>query len=263
MSQKDQEFDFSRFSWLKSRTVRIIKLVIIIIFLILLIGSVYFYSSLPDVSYLKNENPKLTALMQERLDQAKSENKKLRIRQKWIRYQAIPDLLKKTIRITEDASFYKHEGVDFDELKESIKKNFEKGKLARGGSTITQQLAKNLYLSTEKSFFRKFREYFIARRLENHLSKNRIFHLYLNVIEFGPGIFGVEAASTYYFKKSVNNLSLEEIVRLTAVIPRPLKTNPQKNSRWLKWKCKWILRKLVLYKYIDQETFEINLRIFE
>ena len=225
--------------------------------------AIYFFASLPDVSYLKNENPKITALMQLRLHQAKAENMKLKIRQNWISYQSIPDLLKNTIRISEDASFYNHGGVDFEELKESIKKNFEEGKLARGGSTITQQLAKNLYLSTEKSFLRKIREYFIAQRLEKELSKSRIYHLYLNVIEFGPGVFGVEAASRYYFGKSVKNLSLEEMVRLTAIIPRPLITNPKKNSRWLKWKCKWILRKLVLYNYIDQATYDANLLVFE
>ncbi|MEJ2545092.1 MAG: transglycosylase domain-containing protein [Calditrichaceae bacterium] len=145
----------------------------------------------------------------------------------------------------------------------TIKRNFEEGKLARGGSTITQQLAKNLYLSTEKSFLRKLKEYFIAQRLEKELSKYRIYHLYLNIIEFGPGIFGVEAASRYYFKKSVKNLNLEEMVRLTAIIPRPLITNPKGHSGWLKWKCKWILRKLALYNYIDQATYDANLMAFE
>ncbi|HES59481.1 MAG TPA: penicillin-binding protein, partial [Caldithrix sp.] len=126
-----------------------------------------------------------------------------------------------------------------------------------------QQLAKNLYLSTEKSFLRKIKEYFIAKRLEKELSKYRIFHLYLNVIEFGRGVFGVEAASRFYFGKSVGNLTLEEMVRLTAIIPRPLITNPKGNSRWLKWKCKWILRKLALYNYIDQAACDAALLSFE
>ena len=98
---------------------------------------------------------------------------------------------------------------------------------------VSQQLAKNLYLSTDKSLWRKFKEYFITRELESTLSKNRIFHLYLNIIEFGRGIFGVEAASNYYFRKSVSDLSDEEIIRLTAVIPRPLSIRPDQNSKWI------------------------------
>ena len=215
------------------------------------IFSLSFYLSIPDVTYLKDSNPKLTAFMQLRKDQAKTRGKKYKIRHQWVSFQKIPDLLKKAIRISEDASFYKHEGIDYVELKESIKKNLKKGALVRGGSTITQQLAKNLFLTPDKSFIRKLKELLIAKRMEETLSKNRIFNLYLNVIEFGPGIFGVEAASQYYFHKNVQTLSLEEIVRLAAVIPRPLKTSPNKNSRWLKWKVKWIFHKLKLYKYIE------------
>ena len=263
MTRKQEEFNFSRFSWLKISPIKIVKLISIVSIFLLLSYAIYFFATLPDVAYLKNKNPKITALMQMRIDQAKAEKKKFKIRQRWIRYSEIPDMLKNTIRITEDASFFTHEGVDFEELKESIKRNLEEGEFARGGSTITQQLAKNLYLSTEKSIFRKIKEYFIAQRLEKELSKSRIFHLYLNVIEFGPGVFGVEAASKYYFKKSVNKLNLEEMVRLTAIIPRPLITNPKGNSSWLKWKCKWILRKLALYNYIDQATCDANLLAFE
>lgn len=213
--------------------------------------SLSIYLSLPDVTSLKNNNPKITALMQLRKEQTEAQGKKYNIRQNWVSFQTIPDLLKKAVRISEDASFYEHKGVDYEELRESIKKNFEKGTLVRGGSTITQQLAKNLFLYPEKSFLRKIQEYFIAKRLEDKLSKNRIFNLYLNVIELGPGIFGVEAASQHYFNKSVQNLNLEEIVRLAAIIPRPLTVSPKKDSKWLKWKVEWIFHKMKLYKYID------------
>jgi len=201
------------------------------------------YLSLPDVTYLKNNNPNITALMQLRKNQTKAQGKKYHIRQNWVSFQIIPDLLKKAVRISEDASFYEHKGIDYEELKESIKKNIEEGTLVRGGSTITQQLAKNLFLSPEKSFLRKIQEYFIAKRLEDKLSKDRIFNLYLNVIELGPGIFGVEAASQHFFNKSVQNLNLEEIIRLAAIIPRPLVVNPKKDSKWLKWKVEWIFQK--------------------
>lgn len=210
-----------------------------------------FYLSLPDVTYLKNNNPEITALMQLRKEQSEARGKTYNIRQNWVSFDTIPDLLKKAIRISEDASFYDHKGIDYEELRASIKKNIEKGALVRGGSTITQQLAKNLFLNPEKSFFRKIMEYFIAKRLEDNLSKNRIFNLYLNVIELGPGIFGVEAASRHYFNKGVRHLNIEEIVRLAAIIPRPLAVNPKKDSPWLKWKVEWIYSKMKLYEYID------------
>ena len=209
------------------------------------------YLNLPDVTYLKYNNPKITALMQLRKEQAESQGKKYHIRQNWVSFQTIPDLLKKAVRISEDASFYEHKGIDYEELKESIKKNFEEGTLVRGGSTITQQLAKNLFLSPEKSFLRKIIEYCIAKRLEDKLPKDRIFNLYLNVIELGPGIYGVEAASQHYFNKSVQNLNLEEILRLTAIISRPLTVNPTRDSKWLKWKVEWIFNKMKLYHYIE------------
>jgi len=160
--------------------------------------------------------------MLQRYREAKKTDHKFRIQQQWIDLEAIPKLLRETVRITEDAGFFQHSGIDFAELKEAIKKNWEKGKYARGASTITQQLAKNLYLSTEKSVLRKIKELLITRRLESSLSKDRIFTIYLNVIEWGPGIFGAEAASQYHFHKTVSRLNLEEMVRLVAVIPRPL-----------------------------------------
>jgi monofunctional biosynthetic peptidoglycan transglycosylase len=220
------------------------------------------YFSLPDTHELKTENPNTTSLIEQRRQEATEKGKKFRFRQRWVGFAAIPDLLKKSVRISEDAAFYLHQGIDIEELKESLKKNWEKGNFARGGSTITQQLAKNLYLSTTKSVVRKIREYFIARRLEKDLSKNRIFHLYLNLIEFGPGVFGVEAAAKYYFEKSVSDLNLEEIVRLTAVIPRPLKVRANGKDRWLLWRCRWILDTLLRYNYIDQVIYEQTIAKF-
>lgn len=232
----------------------IIRIVIVFISIALLTLA-WIYFTLPDVDDLIKNNPKTTAIIQQRIQEAKEKGKKLRIRQKWISFSQFPQLLKRSVRITEDANFYTHDGIDLEELKEAVAKNWEKGRVVRGGSTISQQVAKNLYLSTSRSIFRKIREYFITRRLEATLSKNRIFHIYLNIIEFGPGIFGVEAASRHYFGKTVSRLSLEEMIRLTAIIPRPLKTKPNRKSKWLYWKCCWITGKLYLYKYIDQTTF--------
>lgn len=212
--------------------------------------------SLPDVSGLKTRNPKMTAFMEMRIEQAEEKGTEFTAKQIWVSFEDIPQLLKDTVRIAEDASFYLHNGIDFEELKESVKKNIKEKRFARGGSTITQQLAKNLFLSTEKSLIRKIKEYLIARQMEKTLAKDRIFELYLNEIEMGPGIFGIQAASLRYFGSPVHELTLEEIVRLAAVIPRPLRTNPRDNSSWLRWRCRWLLQKLRLYDYISEEVYQ-------
>jgi len=212
--------------------------------------------TLPDVSGLRTENPTSTALMRYRQEQARRQGRTITIREEWVDFARIPALLKEAVRITEDASFYWHKGIDFEEIKESLKRDLREKRFARGGSTITQQLAKNLFLSPGKNPLRKVREYFIARRLEKALSKDRIFSLYLNLIELGPGIFGVQAASRHYFDKDVSELSPEEIVRLTAVIPRPVTTDPRGSTKWLNWRCRMILEKLRLYKKIGEDEYQ-------
>ncbi len=234
--------------WLSGGLLAVVGLLVIYLLWLLV--------TLPDPADLEKVNPQTTALIEQRRREANENGIKFVIKQKWVAYSAVPDMLKKIIRISEDASFFEHEGVDFEELKESLKKNWQTGEYSRGGSTITQQLAKNLYLSTEKSVFRKIKEYLIARRLEKKLSKTRIYHLYLNVIEFGPGIFGVEAAAQHYFAVPVSELSLEQMIRLTAVIPRPLSIRADGTSRWLYWRCCWIVEKLFLYHYIDDPTYQ-------
>ncbi len=194
--------------------------------------------------------------MRFRQEEAGRKDRAFAIQNEWVDFVRIPALLKEAVRITEDASFYWHKGIDFEEIRESLKRDLREKRFARGGSTITQQLAKNLFLSPGKNPLRKVREYFIARRLEKALSKERIFTLYLNLIELGPGIFGVQAASRQYFGKDVSELSQEEIVRLTAVIPRPTTSNPRKPSRWLNWRCRMILGKLKLFKKIDEDEYQ-------
>lgn len=221
-----------------------------------LLGVGFFFASIPDVTYLKTTNPRTTALMEQRKNEARQEGKKLVIHHRWVDFGNIPRLLKDTVRISEDAGFYHHDGIDWHELKEAIKKKRRTGKPLRGASTITQQLAKNLFLSTNRSYYRKIREFFIAKKLEKYLSKDRIFCIYLNVIEFGRGIFGVEAASEYYFNKPVGRLNLSEIVRLAAVIPKPLKVTPlASNSRYLNWRVNLLLDRLYQYDYISEVDY--------
>jgi monofunctional biosynthetic peptidoglycan transglycosylase len=216
----------------------------------------YILLTLPDVSGLRTTNPSTTAFMKSRQEEARGKGWTLVIRMEWVDFEKIPALLKEGVRITEDASFYWHKGIDFEEIKESLKRDLREKRFARGGSTITQQLAKNLFLSPSKNPLRKVREYFIARRLEKALSKERIFTLYLNLIELGSGIFGVQAASRYYFGRDVSELSVEEIVRLTAIIPRPVTTDPRGSEAWLNWRCSMILGKLRLYKKIGEDEYQ-------
>jgi monofunctional biosynthetic peptidoglycan transglycosylase len=147
--------------------------------------------------------------------------------------------------VAEDGTFYSHGGVDWFEVQESIEKNIKERKAARGASTITQQLAKNLYLSTSKDPVRKVKELAITLLLEHDLSKNRILELYLNVIEWGRGIFGIDAAARAYFGKAVGDLTLEDATRLAAVIPSPLVHRPDTDSRYVLRRKAIVLQRMI------------------
>lgn len=141
----------------------------------------------------------------------------------WTSFEDIPLFLRQAVVVAEDARFYEHHGIDFSALKQALKVNFKKNRYARGGSTITMQLARNLYLSPNKTLFRKLRELILSAYMEQLLSKERILECYLNVIEFGPSVFGAENAAQYYFHKSLQSLSREELAFLVAIIPSPRK----------------------------------------
>ncbi len=198
-----------------------------------------------EIERLKYENPKITALMQQRISEAKKKGKPYKINQVWIPLSKISPYLIDAVIVSEDASFFSHQGIDWYEVKESLKKNFEKGKIVRGASTITMQVAKNLFLSTSRNPLRKFVEVLIALRMEQKLSKRRILEIYLNIVELGDGIFGVESASRRYFGKSASELTLEESARLASIIPSPLKYTPNSNKKFVSWRTKLILNKLL------------------
>src|SRR5262245_45949038 len=212
------------------------------------------FLTLPDVSPLKKTNPQSTALMRQRAQEAQAAGRKARQYQVWTGYAAISTRLRNAVLIGEDDAFYQHEGYDMDQIRESFVRNWEKKGFVRGGSTITQQLAKNLYLSTSKNPLRKLREFLIARRLEEELSKRRILELYLNVIEWGDGIYGAEAASQAYFGKPSKDLTVREAVLLAAVIPNPRRMNPARPSRRVEYRFELILSRMHQYRQIsDQE----------
>lgn len=205
----------------------------------------YVYLTLPDVRPLARENPKTTAFMEIRKAEARREGReKFAIRQQWISYQRISPFLRRAVIVTEDAAFFDHDGIDLDEIKASLEKNWEEGQFLRGGSTITQQLAKNLYLSESRNPMRKVTELLIARRLEAALTKQRIFEIYLNMIEWGDGIFGCEVASRVYFGKSCASLDVPEAALLAGAIINPRVHNPAKPTRRLLRRQQIILRRM-------------------
>jgi monofunctional biosynthetic peptidoglycan transglycosylase len=204
----------------------------------------YAYVTLPDVRPLRKTNPPTTAFIELRQAEALAAGKKPRRLQTWVSYERISSHLKRAVLVTEDAAFFDHEGIDFDEMEKSFELNWKKGKIARGGSTITQQLAKNLYLSPSKNPIRKFREFLIARRLEAELSKRRIFEIYLNVIEWGDGIYGAEAASRAYFHVSAAGLSAEQAALLAASIINPRRYSPANPSGFLVRRQRLVLQRM-------------------
>jgi monofunctional glycosyltransferase len=181
----------------------------------------YFYATLPDVRELRVKNPKTTALMELRNREYNQKEIRSSRRHLWVSYAAISEDLKKAVLISEDASFFSHTGVDVKELQEALKKDWETGSFARGGSTITMQLARNLYLDPAKNPLRKTKEIVIAWQLEQTLSKRRILEIYLNVVEWGRNIYGAEAAARHYFAKSAADLDIVEAATLAALLPSP------------------------------------------
>jgi monofunctional biosynthetic peptidoglycan transglycosylase len=193
----------------------------------------YIYLSLPDIRPLRTENPGTTAFMELRAREAEKAGKKPRKVQQWVAYERISPSLKRAVIVAEDASFFSHEGVDYDEVEKAIEESWRKGTRARGGSTITQQLAKNLYLSPSRNPVRKIEELLITRRLEAELPKRRILELYLNVIEWGDGIWGAEAAARSYFHKPAAALGADESALLAASIINPRRYSPARPSKYL------------------------------
>ncbi len=195
----------------------------------------YVYLTLPDVRALARTSPTTTAFMQLREREAAQEGTPLRHYQVWVPYTRISPNLKRAVLVAEDDAFWQHEGIDMEQLKISIRNDIEKGQAIRGGSTITQQLAKNLYLSPSRDPVRKLRELIIARRLEAELSKARIFEIYLNVIEWGDGIWGAEAAARSYFGSSAASLSADQGALLAGAIVNPRVYSPgHPNARLLR-----------------------------
>lgn len=178
---------------------------------------------------------------------------------RWTPISAVPASLVKAVIAAEDANFYVHEGVDFEAIREAIREDLRKGKFVRGGSTITQQLAKNMFLSRERTISRKIREFVLARRIDDLLSKSRILELYLNVAELGPMVYGVGHASAYYFGKGPSALTLRESAFLAAMLPGPRVYNPYRNLDRVLRRSERILRRMFAARMIPEAEYRAAL----
>lgn len=194
----------------------------------------------PPVGRFTNANPETSSFMEYRLAEARRAGEDLVIRHTWKDMRYISRNLQLAVTIAEDDLFWDHSGFDFESIKKALRDNLEQGRIAAGGSTITQQLAKNLFFTPDRSVVRKAKEAIMTWRLENALEKERILEIYLNVVEWGPGIFGAEAASRAYFKKSAANLSVRESAILAAILPNPLGRTP--NSAIVQRKANFLER---------------------
>ena len=222
---------------------------------------------LPWPVSLPFRNPRGTAFMDQRVAQSRARGESLRIRQSWQPLSAISRNLRRAVLVAEDARFYDHRGIDWQALGEEVHYRgdgefswFDVGDLralggslkyyrshrdrVRGRSTLTQQLAKNLYFSEDRSLVRKVGEFVVARRLEWFLDKDRILEVYLNVVEWGPGVFGAEAAARYYFGQSARNLSADQAAALAATLPHPLTSNPKMRPARMAWRKRLILARM-------------------
>ena len=233
-----------------------------------IVGAAWFYwIVLPWPVLLRFRDPDSTALIRQRVAEARSRGDDLEIRREWVPLDRVSRRLQRAVIVAEDGRFRDHNGVDWNALREEFRYSgdddfswLDTGDLralgrslsyyinnrdkVRGRSTITQQLAKNLYFSTTRSPLRKFEEYIVARRLETFLSKDRILEVYLNIVELGPGIFGVEAAAQEYFGRSAADLSADQAAALAATLPHPLTSNPDHRPGRMRWRKEQILGRM-------------------
>lgn len=208
----------------------LVPVAFVVVGLALSIGYYFFF---PDVSALKRVNPAKTSFMEYREDQWQKEGKKKKVQQRWVPLSNISPFVVKAVIIAEDDKFWRHEGFDYQAMQKALEKDIKKKTFKAGGSTISQQLAKNLYLSPSKNPVRKIKEAVLTWRIERALSKKRIIELYLNIAEWGDGIFGIELAAQRYFGKPASALTALEGAKLAAVLPNPLKFNPIGDSKYV------------------------------
>jgi len=199
---------------------------------------------LVHVWYWAGNNPESTAFMRARLEILQKKNPKAQLRQQWVPYTRISGHLKRAIIAAEDAKFVSHNGFDWDGIQKAYEKNLREGEIVAGGSTITQQLAKNLFFSGERTWWRKAQEAVVAVMIETVMSKRRILEIYLNVIEWGEGVFGAEAAARLHYGTTAAGLSAEQAARLASIVPSPRRYGPASDTAYLQRRTQTILARM-------------------
>ncbi len=218
-----------------------LRRVLLLAVLLVVLVQLYFFVC---IVWWINFNPDTTSFMRQQLTVLQQKNPDAKLKQRWVSYEKIGKNLKRAIIASEDANFSDHEGVDWDALLKAYEKNSKKGKVVAGGSTITQQLAKNLFLSGSRSYVRKAQEFIITFMIEAVMDKERIFEIYLNVAEWGVGVFGAEAAAQHYYGIKSSQLSASQAARLAVMLPNPRYYDTRRNTAYLTRRTALILRRM-------------------
>lgn len=208
---------------------------------IVLLVQLYFFAR---IWWWVDHNPGSTSFMRQQITVLQEKNPGAKLQHVWVPYDRISKNLKRAIIASEDSNFSEHEGIDWDALQKAYEKNTRKGKVVAGGSTITQQLAKNLFLSGDRSYLRKGQEFIITYMIEYWMDKQRIFEIYLNVVEWGSGVFGAEAAARHYYGVSAANLGASQAAKLAVMLPDPRFYDKHRSSDYLARRTGLILRRM-------------------
>jgi len=227
-----------------------LKKLIWVVLIIALVPSAWYLVDLPDTSTLVKANPTTSAIRKFREEEARQKGKKPHSSMEWRNLDQISPYLWHAVVLAEDDSFFQHNGFDFPQMKNAARTNWRRKKFAFGASTLTQQLARTLYLSPKKNLLRKLKEALITRRLEKSLTKRRILELYLNTVEWGREIYGAEAASEFYFNKPASDLSPEEGIALASILPSPRKWDPHKEEGFMGRRKEILYQRMVRANYI-------------
>jgi len=207
-------------------------------------ASAALWVALPDPAPLARENPRTTALIEQRRAEAKERRRAFRPHQAWVPLDRISPRLVQAVLLSEDANFFGHDGIDWEAVRDAAEHDLRVGRFARGASTLTQQLAKNLWLGTEKSLWRKLKEAVLAAKLERAASKKRILALYMNVVEMDDGVFGVEAGARHRFGTSAADVSTAQAVLLASMLPAPRRADLSRPSSWLRTRSRRLLDRM-------------------
>jgi monofunctional biosynthetic peptidoglycan transglycosylase len=228
----------------------VLKKIILILILVGLIPPVWYLADLPNVKKLATTNPESSAIRTHRENQIHARGGKPNSFMVWRSLDRISPHLQHAVVLSEDDTFFVHNGFDFEQIKRAAQTNWERKRFAFGASTLTQQLARTLYLSSHKNLLRKAKEALITRRLEKTLSKKRILELYLNVVEWGPQVYGAEAASLYFYKKSAQELTVDEAISLAIILPSPWRWKPLNQTKFMNQRKADLYDRMIRAKFI-------------